>query len=536
MPEFRSRIDNYRWQTPAFREVFSLDDLSTFDEQELDTIRETLKKRFREFNLPITLSSQRLMPSYTCYDAELDHHLNWEQVQDCIYEIEGQESWVIGFNPQDDAKAHLLLRTSIHHPLNWKHVITRITFRKANAATSFVAGVNIEQQTLIRDWESLEHFLIIGSGGSKQSVVRNILVTAMMLTTPAEFRFALIGHGSEEYRYLREAQHALGSSPHNNPEKGTRLIKGMGRELKRRQTIFERVDAMNLDDCNFIPGEQDEAILPRIILILDTLNHANWIKLQDDWMPVLNELLENGAHYGIHILLTANGLHLPHPFDELNEKIQHKLVTRSAAVDTPLLDNLERFHPSLLRFIDSFLVSDEGVEPIELPAITASDIRAVTNYWKENTRNRHNGMNILNISGNGEETVRQLVRELVNEKISVSPPIPEKPSPEALARAAEVLSEDEHRTEVFPVTERISANGTHQLVNNDKSNITVETVHRAQALATYLGWLGKGPLMDVLGLTMEEAKALIAILQARQILERGSNPTPHLHHKRRSKK
>ncbi|MEL6526467.1 MAG: hypothetical protein AAFQ07_12240, partial [Chloroflexota bacterium] len=64
-------------------------------------------------------------------------------------------------------------------------------------------------------------------------------------------------------------------------------------------------------------------------------------------------------------------------------------------------------------------------------------------------------------------------------------------------------------------------------------NINVETVQRAQALATYLGWLGKGPLMDVLGLTLEESEAMIAILQARQILERTTSPTPHLHFKRR---
>lgn len=250
-------------------------------------------------------------------------------------------------------------------------------------------------------------------------------------------------------------------------------------------------------------------------------------------MPALNELLDNGAHYGIHILLTANGLHLPHPFNELDYKIPAKLVTRTAAVDTPLIEDLKGFHPSLLRFVDSFLVSKLHVDPIELPAITASDIRAVTNYWKKNTKNRHDTINILNISGNGEETVRQLVQELVNEKMLASPPIPDKPSPEALARAAEVLSEEERQTDVFPMTERISANGSHHLEQTDHLNVTVETIHRAQALATYLGWLGKGPLMDVLGLNMEEAKAVIAILQARQILERGSNPTPHLHLNRR---
>ncbi len=533
MPEFRSRIDSYRWQTPAFSEVFALDELSKVDDSLLHDMRTKLEEVFAVLSVPVSLSFERVMPSYSCYDVALEATVDKDRFQNSIYEIEAEHGWIIGYHQETETDLELLLRTDKHYPLNWKHVVTRITFRKSNAPTSFVIGVNLQQKTLILDWDSIEHFLIIGSGGSKQSVVRNILITAMMLNTPAEFRFALIGQGSDEYRFLKDAPHALGGTANINPERGSRLILGMKRELQRRQAIFERLDVQDFETCNILLDDDEDAMLPRLLLILDTLNHVDWIKKHENWLPLISDLIESGAQYGIHLLVTTSGLHLPYPFDEISERIPHKLITRSAAVDTPFLDKLENFHPSLSRFVDSYLVNEDTVHPIELPAITSFDIRAIVSYWQENQKNRHDSINRLNIGGNLEDTMRALVQDFIAEKSTVSPPIPGKPSAETLARAAEVLAEEERKEEVFAISDNVSANGHFVQESTDDVNISVDTIHRAQALATYLGWLGKGPLMDVLGLSVEEARTVIAMLQARQILERGSNPTPHLHINRR---
>lgn len=530
MPEFKSRIDSFRWQTPAFSEVFSLDELSKVDEGILVDMKIKLEAMFRDIEMPVKLSSERVMPSYTCYDVVVEANTDMEAFQNSIYELEAENGWVIAYQPETKTKIQLFIRTDKHYSLNWKHVVTRITFRKANAPTSFVTGVNLQQKTLILDWGSLEHLLIIGSGGAKESVIRNIIITAMMLNTPGELRFALIGQGSDTYRLLKDAPHALGDYPKINPEDGSRLLLGMRRELQRRQSIFERLDVQDFETCNILLEDEDEAQLPRLLLVLDTLNHVDWIKKHEDWLPRIIDLLESGAQYGIHLLVTSYGLHLPYPFDEISEHIPNKIVSRSAAIDTPFMDDVTNFHPSLTRFIDSFLLYKEKIHPIELPAITSSDVRALVSYWKANRETRHNSMNILNIGGSVEDTMRALVKDFMDEKSELSPPIPGKPSAKTLVRAAEVLAEEEKKTDIFAISDGMSANG-HLIENTE--NITVETVHRAQALATYLGWLGKGPLMDVLGLSVAESNTVIAILQARQILERGTSPTPHLHFNRR---
>lgn len=164
MPEFKSRIDSYRWQTPAFSEVFSLDELSRVDESLLQDMKHELEEMFAGSGISASLSVERVMPSYNCYDTALEANTDMEAFQNCIYEIEAEKAWIIAYQPENKAKLQLFIRTDKHYSLNWKHVVTRITFRKANAPTSFVVGVNLQQKTLILDWDNLEHFLIIGSG------------------------------------------------------------------------------------------------------------------------------------------------------------------------------------------------------------------------------------------------------------------------------------------------------------------------------------------------------------------------------------
>ncbi|MEO0599712.1 MAG: hypothetical protein AAF126_26605, partial [Chloroflexota bacterium] len=126
-----------------------------------------------------------------------------------------------------------------------------------------------------------------------------------------------------------------------------------------------------------------------------------------------------------------------------------------------------------------------------------------------------------NVNGHQAESVEDIYRALMGDEALPAPPVPSRPNAQTLARVTEILAES---------TVSLNAEDAKRFTN---LNISVETVQRAQALATYLGWLGKGPLMDVLGLTLEESEAMIAILQARQILERTTSPTPHLHFKRR---
>jgi hypothetical protein len=537
MPEFKSRMDSYNWHTPLFSDVFSLDDIPSSDEGMVETNQARLAAALARLASSVHLEGARSMPSYTLYEASLEENLGDEDLREKVYKIEAQEGWILGYNWQNSQRVQFLLRTDAHHSLSLSHVLSRITFRKATHPTSFVMGVSLQQQILVRDWESIGHILIIGDGTTKQSFIRSVLVTMLMLQTPSELRVAFIGSSSDEYSYVQDTPHALGVNQARTPDQAIRLLLGMSKEIPRRQSIFKEAGASTLTACNRYLLENNDAPLPRIILVLDSLGQAEWVKHQAKWMPFLSEIIEHGAQVGIHAIVTARGLGLPHPFDELSKKISCHLVTRSAAVDTHFIDSVEPFHSSLVRFVDGFLVEDGQIIPVELPAITVYDAKAAHTYWEKNSKERLD-LNQLK----GIQQAIDINTVFATEDALPTPPVPEKPAADTLARVAEILAERNgsvHNSPAFLTVEETkdepAMNATKDEVKPKYLNVQVdlENLRRAQALATYLGWLGRGPLIDVLGMSMEEADVMIAILQARQILERGSSPTPHLHHRRR---
>jgi len=524
MPEFRHRVDTHQWQTPAFEDIFPEDDATADNERVSKESRRQIEAIFAEQNLAIALSASRTMPSYNYYRAKLKSPLPTEELENLLYEVESDKGWIVGINPRDKRHFELLLRTLQHQSLHWKHVITQIRFRQAQSPASFVMGVNLHQQTVLQDWDSMKHLLILGSGGPKQSIIRNLLLTGLMLHTPSEFRFAIIGRHSEDYRYLRDMPHLLGKPTNPNAEVGIRLIFGMQRELERRREIFRRYDATSFADCNYTLVNDAHAPLPRVVLVLDTLNDSAWIKHHTRWVPYVKHLLADGAKFGIHLMMTVQNLTLSYPFDELSTQFSHKMIARSIVTDAPFIEKINDFHSSLLRFVDSFYEDDTEIYPIELPAVTAADIRALVNYWQNNKSERSDLITINPIDSLAEDGIGEIYKSLTTETNRPLPPIPEKPTSEQLARAAEILADADlsNNTQETPESNKLIADA-------QALDITVEMVQKAQALATYLGWLGKGPLADVLDLSYEQADAIIAILQARQILERGNTPTPRLH-------
>jgi hypothetical protein len=178
-------------------------------------------------------------------------------------------------------------------------------------------------------------------------------------------------------------------------------------------------------------------------------------------------------------------------------------------------------------------------------------------YWRKVAEERVQSAHLYSMGIKSGLTT--LFQKLQKEDKPPSPPVPQPPSLEALAHAATVLSSDhptqplseqtitaviddeiiresaekqkakQETTSVHSIvveTESITSK-TATLVSDDVS-IRIESIRRAHALASYLGWLGRGPLMDVLGMSLQEAEIVIAILQARQILERSDTPTPRL--------
>jgi hypothetical protein len=195
--------------------------------------------------------------------------------------------------------------------------------------------------------------------------------------------------------------------------------------------------------------------------------------------------------------------------------------------------------------VDALLVENDVMKPVEIPIVTESDTQAIATYWRKNAEERLQTNRLNNMTQKGGIT--SLFQKLQQDTLIPTPPVPQTPPAEVLAHAASVLSSSQSTPNVpnMAVTETMivddyaitfedenveeTSTETAQVTDiSDEVSIQFETIRRAHALASYLGWLGRGPLMDILGLSVREAELIIAILQARQILERSDTPTPRL--------
>lgn len=545
MPELISRMDLYHWQTPVFADVFTNEAASTV-ENDKQRLQARLIDQFMNLGVNVQIERSKTMPSYTVYQIQLKQVIDADTLREHIYHIETEKDWVMGYSLLDETHLQLLLRTQKHKELTLSQVISRGTFRKAPNLSSLVLGVNLNQQILVSHWEAVKHMLIVGDRATKETFIHSMFLTQLMFNTPSELRIAFVGENLEAYRYLQEAPHNLGNSSQSSTEQGIRLIVGFNRELQRRQNAFEQIETASLDDCNAIRLEMEMASFPRIILMLNDLNHSEWVEQQQRWLEPLCNILEQGAQYGIHLVLSDWSLELPAPFDEILERMQVRLLTRAFAENSELSKQFTHFHPSLSRFVDAFFVRGEQWTPLEIAGVQPEVIRSLVVYWRQADHIRIENilMNLSAASLGGRSKSDTGERPIL--------PTPNKPSKGALVRATEqlasVLEEDELELLASANHDEDEMTDAHRVImteptpepvfeenENGDLSISFESIQKAQALATYLGWLGIGPLIDILGLSQKEAETVIAILQARQILDRSKSPTPYLRVPRKKK-
>jgi hypothetical protein len=333
--------------------------------------------------------------------------------------------------------------------------------------------------------------LVIGSENTRRHPIREILLTLMMLNSPAEIRVALMGTSVKMYEDLAASPHMLGRMV-DEAENGIRLLDGMVKEVERRRQWFQERETDTFDDYNAALLRQNEQPLSRILLVIDSLSDPAWQEVIERWLPSIYDLLVNGAQVGVHLIVTANQLQAPDVPEMLENALEMRIIMRSASPE--LAESVKNFHSSALRFIDAFLVDKRQspeIIPVELCAITDDEAQRLSTYWRQMATQR---------------AQEPKPRERRTGLTDLLPPL-DDPSRQAAP---------------LPTRTRVGtlARATQALSSNEEDRI----LGQAQALAAYLGWIGIGPLRDVLGLPTGEARAILAALQSIGVIETGDGP------------
>jgi hypothetical protein len=506
VPQLLSRLDDNSWLTPSIAEILKQTTAPPVPDDTIRGLAAELIQKLNELGTPVRMVEVRPSLSHILYVARPDavgrlgsrRVVTPNEIRQSVKKIsEERNDWTLGFMTlaQDTIDlVGIMLRTEQHQPLNLRQLVLSNTFRDQPSTLTIPLGVNFDKQIIVRDLIERGHLLLIGSENPKRHFLRCLLLTAILFNTPTEVRLAIAGNSANAYSALTETPHALGRVV-AAPEDGQRLLNGLVKELQRRQQRFQEKNAATFDDFKTLLREQNEQQLPRIILVIDSLSDPQWREASDEWRHSLYELLSNGARVGIHLVLVAEQFKSPDVPDMLQPLLPLRVVMRASAAAT-LAGDIKNFR-SMLRFVDAFLVdrNQGGNEPVplELCAVPEDEVQSAVQYWKQAARQRSQEV----------------------------PPAQARPAATGLTGYLRIPNEAPTATtgQSAAQTRTVPEVAAFSAVEN------TDVLQQAQALAAYLGWLGAGPLKDVLGLSIDQARAVINRLKSAGVLEESTTPT-----------
>ena len=565
-------MDSLNWLTPSIADILDQGSTPPGGDGSIRDRMLTIQQELEHLDTPAKIINVRSTPSYTLYVARPEsvgrtgnrRTISANEIKQSIKQIaDNHKDWLLGFMPQlrqDDTAVGILLRTDEHRPISLRRLLVRSTFRKHSSPLAFVLGITLEQKLLVESIDTIGHMLVVGNDNAKQHFIRSTLLTLIMLNTPSELRVAIAGESSDAYKYLVGAPHALGRIL-TTPTDGQRLIDGLVKEIQRRKQSIHDENVANIEEYNMLVAPQGKTTLPRIVLILDSLTDQSWKTTNKKWSPSLTTLINEGTKVGIHLIITVDdedNLKLP---SESLKHINLKVITRASSKD--ISTQISDFHASLLRFIDAFIVDihqDSEITPVELCAISNSEIKNVVEYWRHTSKQRYQEMQASKTSKQtGVTGVLTPPPEL--EDREVLPPTPEKPSMATLARATqklgrdlssviqqsktvaiastelemdESLDTDEPSNIATPQSDIVETTTIHEPDEIPEVSPLVETIdadeitiqfEQAVALTAYLGWISKGALCDIFYISYETAEEIMQELKHQQIIEDANYPT-----------
>lgn len=504
MPQLLSRRDDNGWLTPAMADILRQTTGALPGEDALHAQAAEIQRILLEQETPARIVDVRPTASRTLFIVRPElvgkrsarRPVTPAEIRRSLSAIAEQHpDWTLGFVqqvPDDDESVGILLRTDQHQPLKLRQVLISNAYMHNTSTLALITGVTLEQQVIVRDLAAIGHLLIAGSEAARQHIVRSILITLTLFNTPAELRLSLVGAGAAAYSDIAGIPHMLGRVIEDS-ERGSRLLEGMSKEVQRRWQWFQEREVNTLSAYNQQLQRAGQPPLPRIVILLDAFSGEAWMSNPDRWVEPTYDLLVNGARVGVHVLCAAaQPEHVPEP---LIGVLADQIIMRSARPD--LAASLRNIHSSALRFMDAFFIRSEGNAsplPVELCTVAPEETQRLVTYWRGGAAQR-----AREITSRERTGLTDLLPELAGSDLAdrpAAPPLPTRTRAGTLVRATQAL-----------------ASADEELV-----------LQRAQALAAYLGWIGPGPLHDILGLSTGEARAVIAALQNLNLVEAGDAP------------
>ncbi|MFC1525026.1 DNA translocase FtsK 4TM domain-containing protein [Planctomycetota bacterium] len=179
-------------------------------------------------------------------------------------------------------------------------------------------GKDAAGQPVIQDLDEMPHLLIAGTTGSGKSIcISSIILSLLMVKTPAELKFILIDPKMVELSTFKDIPHLL-SPVVTDMRRATVVLNWLVRTMNERYELFLRAGVKRIDTYNQLSeakirerltedGEEPADVplrLPYIVVIIDELADL-MMAASDEVETAITRLAQKSRAVGLHLVLAT---------------------------------------------------------------------------------------------------------------------------------------------------------------------------------------------------------------------------------------
>jgi DNA segregation ATPase FtsK/SpoIIIE, S-DNA-T family len=144
-------------------------------------------------------------------------------------------------------------------------------FQKMTSKLRIALGQDVSGQPCVADLAAMPHLLIAGATGSGKSVCINAIISCLLCdNTPDELKLLMVDPKMVELSGYNGIPHLL-TPVVVELEKVVEMLHWTTQEMDRRYKLFSKVGARNVEAYNKSAPGRNEALLPKIVVIIDEL-------------------------------------------------------------------------------------------------------------------------------------------------------------------------------------------------------------------------------------------------------------------------
>ena len=273
----------------------------------LDDGEAQLEAAIRSYGVGATITGAVRGPSITRYELRLDQGVKLSKIENLGKDIAlslGVESVRIAPIPDKISTVGVEVPNRQRTTVWLGDLIDSDVFKNSKSKLSVAMGKDIAGNVIVGNIAKMPHVLIAGTTGSGKSVCVNSMILSLLYkSTPEEVRMIMIDPKMVEFVVYNGMPH-LYVPVVTDPKKAAGALQWAVVEMLKRYRLFSEVGVRDLSGYNAILRQNDNPILPQVVIFIDELADLMMIAAKEVEESICR-VAQMGRAAGMHLVVAT---------------------------------------------------------------------------------------------------------------------------------------------------------------------------------------------------------------------------------------